>query len=73
MTFLHRNGDLDYRVGVRLTKQEYDHLSEIAQEMDCTVSQAVRLIISEAIVITKTERVPVTTRRVSMRTIVKAE
>ncbi len=64
-------GDLDYRIGVRLNKQEYDYLSRIATKMECTLSQAVRLILSEAVVITNTVNVPVTTNRISIPTFVE--
>jgi hypothetical protein len=63
--------DLEHWVGVRLNKEDFDHLSEVAGMMECNVSQAIRIIIREAKVITRTRQVPITTSSIEMRTIVK--
>lgn len=63
--------ELTRSIDARLSEDEYDHLSEIAEKMGCTISHAVRLIIKEAIVITKTEYIAVINSKISLRTIVK--
>ena len=63
----------DYRIGLRMTKKEYEHLQQVAAKMECSISQAARLILAEATVVSKTELVPVTTRKIDVRTFVKRE
>jgi predicted DNA-binding ribbon-helix-helix protein len=48
-----------HRIGVRLNTKEYHHLLKMAEKLECSISDVIRTLITDAEVITKTIEIPV--------------